>query len=242
MPATDPTPAARRPPDHPVAAPALPFWIVVGVRSRFWLKAVGTSTFMALFFVGYFHVLRNPASAVTAMPLTGIDHWIGFTPWALWPYVSLWLYVALPPALLSTTRELLRYTRWIGALCAAGLACFMWWPTAVPQLVTGVEHAGFHLLRGVDAAGNACPSLHVATASFSAWWLDHLLRVTAAPRRLRLLNLGWFALIVWSTLATKQHVWWDVVAGLALALLFAPASLPRRSGGRGDAAIMARRG
>jgi hypothetical protein len=243
MPATDPTPAARRASDHPDAAPALPFWIVVGarVRSRFWLKALGTSAFMALFFVGYFHVLRNPGSEVTAMPLTVIDRWIEFTPWALWPYVSLWLYVALPPALLPTTRELLRYGVWIGALCAAGLVCFMWWPTAVPPLATGVEHAGFHLLRGVDAAGNACPSLHVATASFSAWWLDHLLRVTAAKPVLRILNLGWFVLIVWSTLATKQHVWWDVAAGLALALLFAPASLPRGTEAFGDAAIMTRR-
>ena len=224
------------------AAPSLWRVAVARIGERFWLKAFGTTAFMWLFFVGYFHALRHPVSAVTAMPLTEVDRWIGFTPWALWPYLSLWFYVALPPALLLTTRELLRYGLWIGALCAAGLACFVWWPTAVPQLAPSAGHAGFALLRGVDAAGNACPSLHVATATFSAWWLDHLLRRLAAPASARLANLAWFGLIVWSTLATKQHVWWDVVGGLALALLFAPASLPRSAGSRDDGDIIARRG
>ena len=102
-----------------------------------------------------------------------------------------------------------------------------WW--------TSPQHAGFELLRGVDAAGNACPSLHVATAAFSALWLDRLLRDLAMPRWLRGASASWFALIVWSTLAVKQHVWWDVAAGLLLALAVA---LPALHGGgarrRGD--------
>lgn len=213
------------------------------MRARFWLKAVGISAFMWLFFAAYFHLLRHPGRDVFPMPLTAIDRWLDFQPWAFWPYVSLWLYVVLPPGLLMTTRELVRYGAWIGALCIAGLACFYAWPTAVPNLaVQAADYPGFGLLRGVDAAGNACPSLHVATASFSALWLDHLLREAGARTWARWINALWFGLIVWSTLAIKQHVWWDAVAGVALALLFAPASLPRRPvlGSGGD--IMAARG
>jgi hypothetical protein len=199
------------------------------MRACFWLKSVGFTAYMWVFFVGYFHLLRHPSAPVTVMPLSAVDHWIGFQPWALWPYLSLWFYVALPPSLIGTTRELVRYGLWIAALLAAGLLCFAWWPTAVPHLPVDSEHPGFALLRGVDAAGNACPSLHVAAALFSALWLHRLLGDAGAPAWMRAANLLWVAAIVWSTLAVKQHVWWDVVAGAALALLIAPASLPRKA-------------
>jgi hypothetical protein len=222
------TPSASHAPRVRAAAGA---WMHLGVRlrARFWLKAIGITTFMSLFFVGYFHLLRYPAQPPFEMPLTAIDHWVDFQAWALWPYISLWTYVALPPALMPNARELIRYGWWVGGLCVAGLACFYLWPTAVPQPTLGAAtDTGFDLLRGVDAAGNACPSLHVASATFSALWLDRLLRELTLPRWLRAANVLWFVLIVWSTLAVKQHVWWDVVAGLVLALTFAAASLQRR--------------
>jgi len=227
MPVSDPAAAAPPVPSATVAASALR-WAGLNerVRTCFWLKAVGTPTFMSLFFVGYFYLLRHPARPALEMPLTAIDRWIGFHPWALWPYVSLWAYVVLPPALMANARELIRYGWWIGGLCLAGLVCFYLWPTAVPRpLMDTPQHAGFDLLHGVDAAGNACPSLHVATATFSALWLDRLLRDLAMPRWLRMVGRSWFVLIVWSTLAVKQHVWWDVVAGLLLAMAVAIPSL-----------------
>ncbi|MBE7426915.1 MAG: phosphatase PAP2 family protein [Ideonella sp.] len=225
--------APATPPRHHGDAHTRAGWSRVGQRLRTctWLKVVGTAAFMALFFVGYFHLLRNPAQPPLVMPLTTIDRWIGFHPWALWPYLSLWFYVGWPPALMSSARELVRYGWWIGALCLAGLACFYWWPTAVPPTALRDE-AGFDLLRGVDAAGNACPSMHVAAATFSALWLDRLLRELALPAWVRCANAGWFVLIVWSTLAIEQHVWWDVVAGLLLALAFGLPSLRGRVASR----------
>lgn len=216
-------------------------WARVGARLRtgFWLKVSGTTAFMALFFVGYFHLLRHPVQPAFEMPLTAIDRWIGFQPWALWPYFSLWAYVALPPALMPNARELIRYGWWIGGLCLTGLACFYLWPTAVPRHVVDIaEHAGFELLRGVDASGNACPSLHVATATFTALWLDRMLRDLAMPRWLRGASASWYVLIVWSTLAVKQHVWWDVAAGLLLGLAVAVPAL-RLVGARRRGDIMA---
>lgn len=196
------------------------------LHARFWLKAAGTTAFMWLFFVGYFHLLSHPLRSAIEMPLTAVDRWVDFQAWALWPYISLWLYVTIPPSLLPTTRALLHYGIWIGTLCVAGLVCFYFWPTAVPRAALSTEGLpGFGLLRGIDAVGNACPSLHVAAATFSAVWIHRLARELMVPRWMQAGNMLWFVLIVWSTLATKQHVWWDVVAGLALALALAPLSL-----------------
>ncbi len=80
-------------------------------------------------------------------------------------------------------------------------------------------------MKSVDAAGNACPSLHVAFAIFTALWLARLLREVMAPLAVRLFNAGWCAAIIYSTLATKQHVAVDVFAGTTLgagAALFDP--------------------
>jgi hypothetical protein len=51
----------------------------------------------------------------------------------------------------------------------------------------------------------------VATAVFSAFWIDLLLRDMRAPRAWRWVSLVWVLLIVWSTLATKQHVALDAL-------------------------------
>jgi len=193
------------------------------------LKFVGTTAYMSLFFFAYFHLMQNPNSAVTVMPVTAIDEIIPFQPLALIPYVTLWLYVALPAALILYRRELIGYGWWIGGLCVAGLVCFYFWPTTV--LLPTQEwskHASFNILQGVDAAANACPSMHVAVAVFSAFWLDRILRDIDAPGTMRALNLMWFVAIAYSTMAIKQHVFIDVVAGLALGAVFALPSLRYR--------------
>jgi hypothetical protein len=203
--------------------------LVRRMRYLWWLKFLGVCVFMWLFFIGYFHTLRNPQHEIVVMPLTWLDHAVDFRPEALWIYVSLWVYVGVAPGLLGSFRDLLLYTLWIGTLCLAGLACFHFWPTAVPRPALELSgYPGFALLQGVDAAGNACPSLHVATAAFTALWVDHVLQRTGAPWWLRGCNGVWVGAIVWSTMATKQHVAWDVAGGLLLALLFAALSLAGR--------------
>ena len=186
------------------------------------LKLAGVIAFVWLFFIGYFYLLRNPSGPVTVMPLTALDRLIPFQPYTLAAYLSLWVYVGIAPGLLRNLRELLVYGLWATALCGFGLALFWVWPTTVPP---DSLNASIGLLQGVDAAGNACPSLHVATAMFSMIWVDHLLRLTRSPLPLRLLNTGWFVAIAYSTLAIKQHVVLDVVGGVLLGLAFAWLSL-----------------
>ncbi len=211
-------------------APAVPApWqklLAQRVRYLWWLKFLGICGFMWLFFHGYFHTLRHPVRDVLVMPLTWLDHAVGFAPQALWIYLSLWVYVGVAPGLLRSFGDLLRYGAWIGALCLTGLACFYFWPTAVPPPAMDLSiHPGFAMLQGVDAPGNACPSLHVATATFTALWVEQVLRSIGAPLWLRSGNALWLGAIIWSTMATKQHVAWDVGGGLLLALVFAALSL-----------------
>lgn len=189
-----------------------------------WLKLLGVTVFVWLFFIGYFQLLRHPARPPLEMPLTVLDQAIGLQPSMFAAYVSLWVYVGVAPGLLRNLRQLFAYTLWAAALCVAGLLCFYFVPTAVPRphmTIDLAQHPGFALLAGVDAAGNACPSMHVAAALYTAIWVDWLLRDMAVPVAARALNLAWMLLIVYSTLAIKQHVVFDVIGGALLALLFA---------------------
>jgi membrane-associated phospholipid phosphatase len=197
-----------------------------------WLKALGITLFCWIFFVGYFHLLRHPQAPPLQMPLTALDHAIAFTPWAFGPYVSLWFYIGIPVVLQANLRQAIIYGGWAGALCLAGLAFFYFVPTEIPPLTATPDmatHLGFSMLQGVDAAGNACPSLHVATALFSALWIERLLRDVHAPAWPRALNGAWFVLIAYATLAIKQHVVLDVAAGVLLGAVFGAASLYWRS-------------
>ena len=208
------------------APPATPQRAWVGeIGRRMWrylpLKVVGISAFMWAFFVAYFYLLRHPAYPVVEMPLTALDRLIPFQPATLGAYLSLGFYVGIVPGLMWSFRALVVHGLWAAGLCLVGLACFYFWPTAVPA----TSHPPLPLLQGVDAAGNACPSLHVATAMFSAVCLEALLRRLQVPMALRWLNAGWFLAIAYSTLAVKQHVVVDVLAGTFLGLAFALASL-----------------
>lgn len=198
------------------------------------LKSIGIPIFIAVFFGAYFYVLKNPAYPVTVMPLTLLDRLISFEPTALALYLSLWLYVSLPPAFLASRRELCVYGLAMAGTCLTGLLVFYFWPTAVPPSdIDWALYPGVDFLKNMDASGNACPSLHVATAVFSGIWLHHLLRRFGAPLWVILFNALWCTGIVYSTVATRQHVAVDMWAGLALGALTAWLSL-RQAGRSGS--------
>jgi membrane-associated phospholipid phosphatase len=159
------------------------------------------------------------------MPLTALDLLIPFQPKALPAYVSLWIYIGAGPGLQRTFADMAVYGLWICGLCIVGLAIFYFWPTQVPPLMLDAGPRAFAVLHRVDKASNACPSLHVAVAIFTAVRVEAVLRSTRSPLLLRLFNAAWFMVIAYSTLAIKQHVVFDVVAGALLGLTFAWASL-----------------
>ena len=82
--------------------------------------------------------------------------------------------------------------------------------------IAELEPEAIAFLKSRDLALNACPSMHVAFAVFSAPWLARALREMHAARWLHVLNVAWCLAIVWSTIATRQHVFIDVVCGALL--------------------------
>lgn len=193
------------------------------VRSRlraYWkFKSIATPLFIAVFFAAYFALLKSPLFPVTVMPLTALDRRIPFWPGALTLYVSLWAYVPLAFPLLRERAELFAYGLTVTATALVGLGIFLVCPTAVPPPeINWEQYPAFISLKSIDATGNACPSLHVAFAVFTALWLHRVLRELGDRGALRALNAVWCAGILYSTLATKQHVVLDVVAGAALGL------------------------
>jgi membrane-associated phospholipid phosphatase len=201
-----------------------PHWIrQIASRMIFlWpLKAVGTMLFMLAFFWAYFGILRNPLYPATLMPLTVVDQWIPVTALAFPVYASLWVYASLPAALFREFRTLALFGLWMAAMCLFCLAIFWVFPTAVPP--AGIDwrlYPEMAIIKDVDASGNACPSLHVASAVFSAIWLDRLVTTISAPLVLRWAIWLHCLAILWSTVATRQHVVIDVVAGAVVGAVF----------------------
>jgi len=199
------------------------------IPKHLYLKSIGTTLFISLFFGAYLYLLKDPVYPTTVMPIILLDRLIGFQPLALPMYISLWVYVSLPPAFLATRRELYGYGMAMTGMCLAGLIVFYFWPTVVPAAnIAWAQYPDVDFLKRMDASGNACPSLHVATAVFSGIWLHHLLRRFGVPLWILIFNWVWCIGIVYSTLATRQHVAVDVLAGLVLGVLAAYLSLRHR--------------
>lgn len=173
---------------------------------------------MTLFFLGYFLILNFPFFGVTVMPLTAMDRLIPYQSAGWMLYASLWVYVALPPSLIADRRELLRYGWMAAGVSLAGFAIFMLWPTAVPSVAVEGADSSLVRIRDLDTTGNSCPSLHVAFSVYTAVWLDRFCQQLRLAKVSRWINVLWCVGIIYSTLATKQHVFIDAVAGVALGL------------------------
>jgi len=177
-----------------------------------------------LFFAAYFWLLEHPLRPPTIMPLTALDRALPFQPATLPLYLSLWLYVSLAPGLIAGRRALASYGITTLCLSLTGLGFFLLWPTAVPVSdQTWAADSAFAFLKNIDASGNACPSLHVAFAVLTAVELARLLRELGSGRLVVAVNWLWCAGILYSTVATRQHVVLDVVAGAILGAVFAVA-------------------
>jgi len=181
----------------------------------FWyLKATITPLGIGAFFVAYFWIMKHPMFPVTVMPLTALDRLIPFDPRALPVYFSLWCYVSLAPALLRTRRELMAFGLASAVLSAVGLSIFVRWPTSVPPWhIDWALYPSIAFLKDTDLALNACPSMHVAFAVLAALWIARVLWEMRAAAAVRWANAAWCLAIVYSTIATRQHVVLDVVAG-----------------------------
>lgn len=189
-------------------------------------KMLATTLGIGTFFCAYFWVLPDPQDAIATMPLTALDHLVPVDPRAMPLYLSLWFYVSIAPALLRDGRELAHYGSATSVLGAIGLLIFLVWPTTTPDFgIDWARYPSMAFLKSVDVSANACPSLHVAFAVFTGIWLDRLVRDIGLGLATRTVNLLWCLGIVYSTLAVRQHVLLDVLAGVVLGAIVALAHL-----------------
>jgi membrane-associated phospholipid phosphatase len=181
------------------------------------LKMLGTAGGIALFFNAYFWAMRHPLGEATVMPEIWIDRLIGFQPLSFFVYAFLWVYISFGTALARNLRELVIFGLASLAMSLAGLVIYIVLPTRAPNpSIDWSQYPWLDFLRSVDVAGNAFPSLHAAFCVFTAVALHDQMKTLGEARWPRVANGLLCAGILYSTMATRQHVALDVMAGVIL--------------------------
>ncbi len=202
------------------------------VCTRMPIKSTSVIAGTALFLWAYFAVMRTPDNPPAIVPVTRWDYLIPISEPALYVYASLWAYIPCAPALARDMRVLRRY--WFSAMSMSmiGLAIFWLYPTAVPDLpIDWHRYPKLAFLKTADVSGNALPSMHVAFAVFTAAWIAIELRRIGTPWWPQAVNAVWAVAIVYSTMATRQHLLIDVAGGALLGALAILSSGPGRPHG-----------
>jgi membrane-associated phospholipid phosphatase len=158
----------------------------------------------------------TPFKAVE-LPVTFIDRGIHFHIFFSYVYISFYLMF-----LISIVSNKINYSLQcamsiiINTLVASCIFFFL--PTRMPAVIySSKEHTDYFLSRMVqtfDVKNNCFPSLHIANAFTAAFFL-------AIKRKsvLKCIIWSWFVLICWSVISTGQHYFYDIVGGIALALI-----------------------
>jgi membrane-associated phospholipid phosphatase len=150
---------------------------------------------------------------------TPLDERIPVLPWTVSIYFGCYAFWVVNYIIGSRQDKQSAY-RFLSADFLAKIIClviFLLLPTTnVRPEITGnsVWDVLMRFLYRTDAADNLFPSIHCLTS----WFCFLAVRKNkAVPGWYRWVSLGITVMICLSTLTTKQHVIWDVVAGVALA-------------------------
>lgn len=184
-------------------------------------------TLPALFLAGYVAVQRLTPFESTPVPATPVDRLLAFDALWVWPYVSLYAFLPLGPAMSVRRRQLARYTIGLSVMAVVSFIVFYFVPTTAPRLHLSADppsNWAYDLVILLDMDRNACPSLHAGLVAYSMLFAWRVLRDRpAAHRRLTTLvvtvGLAWSVVILLGTLGTKQHRFIDLVGGFAVAML-----------------------
>lgn len=190
--------------------------LLAALRSHWELK-LALFVGLNLWISGPYHAIQRFGNVQpTEMPVFAVDRAVPFESGWTWIYLSVFLLVPIPALLLADRALLKRQAVELGVVGLVSNVIFLVWPTSVPRPAAEGTGAAWRMLTAGDLPVNACPSLHASLAVFAALWI-----VPALRNRFALIAAawGWALVILWSTLATKQHVLVDIVAGGALALL-----------------------
>jgi membrane-associated phospholipid phosphatase len=189
------------------------------LQAHWQLKAVATLGVSVVFWSGYLYLSRHAFFPVSHLPLTALDRWAGYRPypWS-WIYESVFVLTGIIPWLIITKTQLRRYVTGFALLSLLSFALFILFPVAAPR-PTNVEPTPFLLfITHIDGPLNAFPSLHAGCLIYNLLLAHRLFRKSMTSFIAGALWL-WVLLILFGTLATKQHYALDLLAGGALGWL-----------------------
>ncbi|WP_018605198.1 phosphatase PAP2 family protein [Uliginosibacterium gangwonense] len=174
---------------------------------RWWLALLGNT----ILYGGTGYFAGNPIHAV---PPVMLDEWIGFSPHAIWGYMS--FFVLIGWTFLRVPAAVARCLTWLIPATSAFAAIFFWlYPTRIgvaqPCGMENLSAWACHVLQSTDTPYNCLPSLHAAISVLcvGALW-------SAVGRYARMVYLVWAVWICWSAIALRQHLSADILAGAVL--------------------------
>ena len=145
---------------------------------------------------------------------TQLDRILGFRPWWIWLYLSLWIMWFLPVYFLSWSE----YRLFMAAAAACYVIAFVGFaicsdghPRPDPAGLSPPLHLAYQLLYAIDPNRNVFPSVHAIVGTLLIWvfWKKKYGGLAAL----------WGALVVCSSIFTKQHTIVDVGAGVLVAVI-----------------------
>jgi membrane-associated phospholipid phosphatase len=167
-------------------------------------------------YVPYLLLQQHHFRPATIMTAGYLDRLIPFSDLAIWPYLSIYVFMPGGPFLLNERRPILRYATGIVLIGVIADVIFIFWPTTCPRLDAPGSNIAYRLIVAIDNPYHAFPSLHAAFAVYSASWGGPVLRALGDRGFWRIGIWLWCFLILYATLATKQHMTADIIAGSAL--------------------------
>ena len=141
---------------------------------------------------------------------------IPFSDKAVWLYLSICLLMPIGPFLMNNRKQIFRYATGIILISLFANFIFLFWPTSCPRPNVQGTNIAYQALTGIDNPLHAFPSLHAAFAVYSALCGGLVLREIGSRGFWQISLWLWAFLILYATLATKQHIVADIIAGSAI--------------------------
>jgi membrane-associated phospholipid phosphatase len=145
--------------------------------------------------------------------LSIVDVRTPFLPWTAWVYITVYIFPLSVGFICNRDADVKPIVFSFVILSTICTACYIFYPTTFPRpplTGEGGNDLAMKLVRFLDTPANCLPSQHVALGFLSAFFVQRY------NRRLGNWSLILGILISISTLTTKQHYLWDVVAGYFL--------------------------
>jgi len=193
---------------------------VIGRFQAIWqLKLAATLAVSVIFWTVYLYLSRHAFFPLHALPMTKVDNWAGYhpRPWS-WIYESVFVLTGIIPWLIVTRDQLRNYLSGFALLALTSFAVFVFFPVASPRPIHAESTPFLVFITHVDGPLNAFPSLHAGCLIYNLALAHRLFENSIRP----LVKTGlwlWALMILFATLATKQHYALDLLAGALLGLL-----------------------